>query len=251
MIKEQISNGFRRSLSSYPDQATIQKQVSEKLGQLIGKCLVESPNHILEIGCGTGFLTSALLNEFPYANWTVNDLNSDVKAHIDTVFSLKSERTPRYVFGDAETMDWTQNYNLIASSSCFQWFNAPETFFRNASECMTDGGFLAFSTFGPQNMQEIKSLSGQGLNYFSREDYFAMLSGRFEVISSSEEILEMYFDTPCEVLKHIKATGVNGSFRQHWTKARLAEFTKGYSKLHDEWGFPLTYHPIYFICKKR
>ena len=249
MIKEEIARGFARTLDSYSENATIQKQVSEKLGLLISNFTQTQPQNILEIGCGTGFLTSALLNKFPNAEWKVNDINKNVKEAIDLLFDKKANTKPGYIFGDAETIHFSPNNDLIVSSSCFQWFNNPTSFFNTASQLITTTGLFAFSTFGPENMTEIKSLCGQGITYLSKDEYLSMLSTRFEVIYQSDEITKLHFAEPCEVLKHMKTTGVNSVFRQHWTKARLAEFCTDYLLLLNYKGYPLTYHPMYFICK--
>lgn len=249
MLKQQITRGFARTIGTYSDNAIIQKQVSQRLCALVDDYKSAIPSHILEIGCGTGFLTSALLNLFPNSNWIINDINREVKAGIDFLFQEKSFHKPTYLFEDAETIKISQQFDLITTSSCVQWFSDPKAFFGSISKQLKKNGLLAFSTFGQENLKEIKSASGQGLNYYSVEDYREMLSANFEIIYCAEDIVTIYFDNPKDVLKHIKATGVNGAFRQHWTKGNLAEFTQKYAQAQKAEGFPLTYHPIYFICK--
>jgi hypothetical protein len=61
----------------------------------------------------------------------------------------------------------------------------------------------------------------------------------------------MYFDSPLEVLKHIKATGVNSLHRQVWTPGRLRRFVDDYKQIFSDENdsVKLTYHPIILICK--
>ena len=71
---------------------------------------------------------------------------------------------------DAETLDFPQGTDLITSCSTLQWFADTERFFTRCHHFLSDGGILAFSTFGKRNMQEIHTLTGHGLEYFSLEE---------------------------------------------------------------------------------
>jgi SAM-dependent methyltransferase len=112
---------------------------------------------------------------------------------------------------DAETLDFPQGTDLITSCSTLQWFADTERFFTRCHRFLSDGGILAFSTFGKRNMQEIHTLTGHGLEYFSLEELKALLSSRFEVLYAEEEIVSLPFGTPLEVLQHLRQTGVTGT----------------------------------------
>ncbi len=248
MNKGLITKGFARTVKSYSANATIQKEMSRHLAQLIADYCLIHPTEILEIGCGTGFLTTEILHKFPYSNFTINDINSEVEESIKQIF-VHAFLKPSFIFHDAETFNFTQTYNLICSSSCFQWFTNQSKFFSNIAKHITKDGLFAFSTFGPENMREIKATTTQGLEYFTIEQYQTVLVPHFATIYSHQDTITMYFPTAIDVLKHIKATGVNGAFCQHWTKGCLQEFSNNYERLKTDLGYPLTYHPIYFICK--
>lgn len=63
-------------------------------------------------------------------------------------------------------------------------------------------------------MQEIHTLTGHGLEYFSLEELKALLSSRFEILYAEEEIVSLPFGTPLEVLQHLRQTGVTGTERE-------------------------------------
>ena len=79
-----------------------------------------------------------------------------------------------------------------------------------------------------------------------------MLAARYEVVYAHEEQLRLSFSSPLDVLKHLKETGVTGTAAQPWTRGRLQEFCRNYTRqFSDERGkVYLTFHPIYMICRK-
>ena len=154
---------------------------------------------------------------------------------------------------DAETLDFPQGTDLITSCSTLQWFADTERFFARCHHFLSDGGILAFSTFGKKNMREIHTLTGHGLEYFSLEELKALLSSRFEVLYAEEEIVSLPFGTPLEVLQHLRQTGVTGTEKRVWTRGRLQSFCEEYIRMYgkDDRSVSLTYHPIYVIARKR
>ena len=113
-------------------------------------------------------------------------------------------------------------------------------------------GYLAFSTFGPQNVREIASLTSETLPYRSLEELRRTLSGVYQIVYSREEILHLTFSSPLDVLKHLQATGVTGIRNRKWTKGQLEDFCQRYHRQYAaaDGTVSLTYHPIYMICKK-
>ena len=107
---------------------------------------------------------------------------------------------------DAETLDFPQGTDLITSCSTLQWFADTERFFARCHRFLSDGGILAFSTFGKKNMREIHALTGHGLEYLSLDNLKVLLSPRFEILYAEEEIVSLPFGTPLEVLRHLKQT---------------------------------------------
>lgn len=154
---------------------------------------------------------------------------------------------------DAETLDFPQGTDLITSCSTLQWFADTERFFARCHRFLSDGGILAFSTFGKKNMREIHTLTGHGLEYLSLDNLKVLLSPRFEILYAEEEIVSLPFGTPLEVLRHLKQTGVTGTEKRVWTRGRLQSFCDEYIRMcgNDDRSVSLTYHPIYVIARKR
>ena len=96
------------------------------------------------------------------------------------------------------------------------------------------------------------SLTSDTLPYRSLAELTKVLSTEYQIVYSREEKLKLSFTSPLEVLKHLKETGVTGIRQQSWTRGELNDFCRRYNELYaaPDGTVPLTYHPIYMICKK-
>ena len=64
--KEKIANNFSKGVSNYLSYSQVQKQCAEKVLKIAENHNYSLPKgSILEIGCGTGFVTQGLIKQFP------------------------------------------------------------------------------------------------------------------------------------------------------------------------------------------
>lgn len=247
--KREVERRFRRSMDSYEENAVVQKIIAGRLVTVTREYLGEKPDRVLELGCGTGILTGMIREVFPDARVQVNDLVPEMC--VQTAERYGIPEVDCYP-GDAECVDFPGKYDLILSASTFQWFMQPEATLRKLRDCLQPGGMFVFSTFGLRNLEEVRTLTGQGLAYETLETMKAMLSRSFEVLFAGEDCHVMEFSGPLEVLRHLKQTGVNVSAdRDIWTKGKMQVFAEEYNRRFGIQGrVPLTYHPMYFVCKK-
>ena len=237
--------------------------------------------HIAEFGCGTGCYSRLLLRTLQPETLLLNDLCPEMEecihdlltggrrlpcapqagnasgvlydADVELYGSSPATTAVSFLPCDAETLDFPQGTDLITSCSTLQWFADTERFFARCHHFLSDGGILAFSTFGKKNMREIHTLTGHGLEYLSLDNLKVLLSPRFEILYAEEEIVSLPFGTPLEVLRHLKQTGVTGTEKRVWTRGRLQSFCDEYIRMcgNDDRSVSLTYHPIYMIARKR
>ena len=250
MDKTLIRRRFARSVRSYAEYARAQQMIAGRMCAMLRPLLSDRPADVLEIGCGTGTFTRLFMQHFHPARMTLIDICPEVReALTDIPFS---DSTVRFVCGDAEHCDLPGGQSIIASCSVMQWFEDPERFIRRCHDLLAPGGILALSTFGPDNLHEIRSITGNGLDYPPLERLRQMLSSAGLVtVTAKEESIVLDFPSAIEVLRHLKHTGVNGITRTSWTPARLARFSDEYML---RFGTPdgnvtLTYHPVYLIAR--
>lgn len=249
MNKKLIAERFAKAVGSYSREARVQQQIAMKMIGLLQQHLpAPPPRRVVEFGCGTGIYSRLLLHRLQPEQLLLNDLCSEMG---NSCRDLLNERVS-FVPGDAEQLPFPPGTELITSCSTLQWFEQPEVFFCRCNRSLPAHGYFAFTTFGKENMKEIRQLTGSGLAYRSRQELEALLAPLYHIVHSEEELIPLTFDAPMQVLHHLKQTGVTGTTPQHWTRGKLQQFCHQYAhQFGCESGVPLTYHPIYIIAKKR
>jgi malonyl-ACP O-methyltransferase BioC len=241
---------FGKSVNTYDDSAYAQKEIAGKLAALIAALYPRIPKNILEIGCGTGLLTKNILTLFADAHYYLNDINEKVESLMPALFPANNFT---FVGGDAQSIDFPDGIDLTVSSSTIQWLDKLHVFIRKAHQSLSPDGYMFLSTFGKNNLKEIRALTGTGLEYTSLASLRNIFSSDFEILHLSEEEIPVMFDSSTEILSHFRRTGVNancsGIVR---TQAGLRSFCNSYDKLFsDGTKVILTYNPIYLGLKKK
>ena len=249
MNKVLVRNRFAMASETYDQQAQAQKQITSHLADLIAThCDMQKAIDVFEFGCGTGELTKSINNQFDLNSLLVNDITP-----ISNAFISKLDNAD-YTFleGDVEELDLGENkFDLIAGASVIQWLHDIPLFLEKCNQALKSEGLLAFSTFLPTNLIEIRKTTGVGLNYLPIIDWLNYFAD-YEVLECQKQSVTMLFDSPKEVLRHLKLTGVTGVINQLWTPRRMYSFIDEYKKLYSNGDkVQLTYEPLYIILKKK
>lgn len=236
MNKDLIQKRFAKNLDTYNDNAKIQKKMAERLLSFLDR---KDFDDILEIGCGTGFLTQLVNDKFNFKTYTANDIVKSCEKYV-------KEINPEINFIPADIEKAVENsdkkYDLIISNAAFQWVENLKSFIKLLVSKLNDGGILLFSTFGPENFREVNFVLGKTLPYYSANELQEIIKDYKNIVE--QEMHVMAFKTPKDILKHIKSTGVNALEMVSWTKTDMQKFENGYNNFCS--GIPtLTYHPIY------
>lgn len=266
MNKPLIAERFSKAIGTYPREASVQRQIADKMIRLLNEHLTLSCPQVIEFGCGTGIYSRMLFEALRPDYLWLNDLCPKMK---DCCEDLLNEQNVSFLPGDAETVSFPENTTLITSCSALQWFESPERFFERCNALLGRYGYFAFSTFGKENLKEIRELTGSGLLYRSRKELEIALSSHFDILHSEEEIIPVPFEDPLKVLYHLKQTGVTGvagssahppaTARQEnnskgrpWTRRDLDQFCENYIRQFGQGAsVSLTYHPIYILAKRK
>lgn len=150
--KSVIRRRFTRSVPCYVRNAALHRAAAARLADLAAVADVRT---ILELGCGPGILTRALIARFPHASLLATDVVPEALAACEA--EVRTHKSVRFAIVDADALDLGARFDLIASSMVLHWLDdAPQSLARQRA-FLTPGGRVAFSTIGHENFCEWQS----------------------------------------------------------------------------------------------
>ena len=150
--KPVIARAFDKA-EQYEEHAHIQRAAARRLAETITTLQIPADSRILEIGCGTGFLSRELAGTLPKARLLLSDLSASMVGR--TRSSLGDEEI-RYLVMDGERpcLSAAPGFGLICSSLAFQWFDDLGTALTHLTALLAPGGHLAFATLSAGTFAE-------------------------------------------------------------------------------------------------
>ncbi|MEW6583672.1 MAG: methyltransferase domain-containing protein, partial [Actinomycetota bacterium] len=151
--KRQVGRRFDRHASSYDDHAHVQQAMADRLMERVAATGV-APAGVLELGCGTGYLTERLVRRFPGARITAVDLaDGMVRAARER---LGPGARVELAVADVEEVPWDgRRFDLVVSNATIQWLAAPAATMASLGRALAPGGVMLHATFGPQTFREL------------------------------------------------------------------------------------------------
>ncbi len=258
--KQQVRASFERSAERYEEVAVLQREVGTRLLERLPLFKIE-PLTILDLGCGTGFVSRGLLEHYPKARVISLDLAEAMLKQARGRRSLKTRlgRRQGFVCADAESLPFADNsFDLILSNMTVQWCGNLEATFTDLNRVLKKDGLLLYSTLGPDTLKELRaawaSVDGEHPhvnNFLDMHDVGdAMLRARLaDPVMDREDIVITYREalTLMQDLKVLGAHNVNpGRTQGLTTAATLKRVIAGYESFRNSDGLlPATYEVLY------
>ncbi len=163
MITERVNKKilaihFSKSAANYDRYALLQKEIAFQLVEWAdqGDILSLEGARVLEIGCGTGFLTGFLAEKLKPASYLAIDLARGMLEMVRSKLDRWSSGV-RLFQADGEALPFSPgSFDLLASSTTFQWFNVLEESLIGIHHALRPGGRLLFATLGRDTFRELK-----------------------------------------------------------------------------------------------
>lgn len=138
-LVENIRKRFSAAAESYSQSARVQERAAL---QLAGE-LPDLPEgaRILEVGCGTGFLTRRLAGRYPDCRIEALDVSAEM------IEQARRQVADVAAWHVSDVLDFSpvQAYDLIASSSALHWIDDLGALFRHLRGLLRPGGQIVFS----------------------------------------------------------------------------------------------------------
>jgi malonyl-CoA O-methyltransferase len=264
MINKQImERHFSQAAAAYDMYACVQKSMAQELMRFMEPA--KAAQDVLEIGCGTGFLTQLLTAALPQATILASDISSGMLAAAQA--RLGGCPQLQFAVKDGEALREQAEYDLVISNAAFQWFVNPKAAFQRIYDSLRPGGRLVFATFGPETFFELHASFQAALSLHHIPGKWqngpAFLSDRQLLAYSAqagfsscceEREYKEYFPAVRDFLHSVKKVGANnssGSGKTLVSRRVMADMMKYYTETYAWQGqIPATYQVFYVICKK-
>ncbi|MWV61368.1 methyltransferase domain-containing protein [Helicobacter saguini] len=226
----------------------------------------KSFKNVFEFGTHCGEYTQLLRQNIESKNYIANDI-------CDYNLRLKGVKTTIFDMNELQNSEiFSQKFDLITSNATLQWLNFDKTL-QNLVQILSKNGVILCSSFGEQNLIEIKKTTGYGLQYESLQTIESKLKKYFKNVILSEQFHTLKFKNALEIFRHLKLSGVNSCginsqdslLKQDFKKTQNLDsknaqnYAKKASKqiiikkswlenLEKNFDNKLTYHCIFFLA---
>lgn len=257
--KRRVRAAFSRSADAYDGRAAVQRIVQDRMVALLDEA-APGARSVLDVGAGTGALLARLVAARPGLSAAAVDLAPGMAAAARARLGAAAVAA-----GDAEALPFrTGAFDLVVSTSAFQWLTRLEPALAEAHRVLAPGGTLAIALFGARTLHELKRAWREAAGpergarthrFFSRDEVASALgaAGLSERAVVEEELTEHHPDARAvlRALKEIGAGGaVPGAAGLGGRRATL-EMLRRYDERHrGEAGVPATWHVVYALAAR-
>jgi malonyl-CoA O-methyltransferase len=149
----QIRRAFGRAATTYVQHAALQREVEDRLLERL-EYYSGSPARVLDLGCGPGRAAGSLRKRFGSAQVIALDLALPMLRPIRPGWRRPLAR----VCADARALPLADaSIDVLYSNLCIQWIDDLPALFDEFRRVLRPGGYVAFSTFGPDTLHELRS----------------------------------------------------------------------------------------------
>lgn len=158
IYKDQLASEFGGAAASYERYAIVQRQCAAELVSLLQERDFPGGT-ILELGCGTGFVTRELVHAFPDRPLEITDLSEEMVVYCRE--NTPDHRSISFQQLDAEQLNREASYGAIASGFVVQWFEEVVRSLERLGRSLIPGGVLVASFPTHQSFPEWKQICEQ------------------------------------------------------------------------------------------
>lgn len=256
--KPKIRQSFASAAQTYDQIAVLQKMIGLKLLELLNH--VGITGTVLDVGCGTGFLTHKVLKQMEgrgkllamdIALPMVQAARHKAVAHDMAFFCADAERLPLA----------NASVDIIFSNLALQWCQALPAVLDGFQRSLKAHGKLVFSTFGPATLGELKTAWASVDNYSHVNDFYGLglieqflVENGLKLAAAEQKIYQQTYPTVLKLMQELKGIGAHNVTmernRNMTTRTTLEKMMAAYPR-NEAGGFTASYETIFVTAIKR
>jgi len=248
---------FDRASAGYEASAVLQARVGRELLSRLEPFGFQ-PAVVLDLGCGTGWLSGELKQRYRRASVLALDVAPGMLRE-----AARHQRLFRHfarVCGDALHLPLANSsVDLVFSSLMLQWCEPLGRALSEVRRILKPGGFFCFSTLGPDTLAELRA-AWSAADEFSHVNRFIDMHDVGEALVRAglgEPVLDVereqlgYRDV-ISLMRELKSIGAHnvthGRPRGLTGRSRLARLQAAYEPLRRDGALPATYEVVYGVA---
>lgn len=212
-LKQQIATSFGDAASYYDEHATVQQEVASRLVASLQPWRDIIPaGPIIELGCGTGFVTKGLTDLYPNREIQAIDLSEDMVAFCRQKFS--DQENLSVAVQDAEYPPTEEpHYAMTVSGFTAHWFQDPAQTLGRWLQATKPGGLLLASFPGSESFLEWRTKCEElGLPFTANtlpdvEEMVIKMSVGPAQVDYYEDTITQTYDSAFEFFSDLKKLG--------------------------------------------
>ncbi|MDQ2696375.1 MAG: malonyl-ACP O-methyltransferase BioC [Pseudomonadota bacterium] len=253
--KDQVRHAFHRAAPRYDEAAVLQREVGNRMLERLELIRID-PQMIVDVGCGTGVATAALLKRYRRARV----IGLDIAPAMLPIARRRAPwlRTLHCVCADAEALPLADaSCDMIFSNLTLQWCADLDRVFRECRRALKPGGLLLFSTLGPDTLTELRQSWAQADGYNHVNAFIdmhdvgdALVRARLADPVMDVERLTLTYADVYALMRDLKTLGAHnvtaGRARGLTGRRRLEAMGAAYEAFRDRDGrLPATFEVVY------
>lgn len=255
-LNYKIAQKFGSAATYYDRHADLQKQVADRLVASLEPWRgIIPPGPIIELGCGTGFVTEGLADLYSDREIQITDLSEEMVGFCRRKFGDWEHL--KFAVQDAEQPLFKEpHYSMTVSNFVAQWFKDPALTFGKWLEATKPGGLLLASFPGNESFPEWrKHCRDLGLPFTGNplpdtEEMVIKMSAGPAQVDYYEDTIIQTFDSAIDFFKRLKRIGASAQKDGRSLSPRELSMLINHWDSSTEGKVKVSYHIIFLAVKR-
>lgn len=252
--QQAVQKSFGQAAKTYDEAAVLQREVATRMLERLDYIKAD-PKRILDLGCATGEYSARLARRYKGAQVISLDIAEPMLKEVRRRSTWL--RPLHRVCGDIQALPIAdQSIDLIFSSLALQWCGSLDAAFSEFRRVLKPGGFVMFSTFGPDTLKELRVSWAEVdnephvHNFIDMHDIGdAMLRAGLSQPVMDVETLTLTYNDAYALMRELKNIGAHNIAQQRsrnlTTKSRLQAVVNAYEQFRTDGVLPASYEIVY------